>query len=170
MPHQRQKQCREQAEGGKLRDVSNNSQAATVSTMEPKESPVERVTDPKLIKNPRKVAAGPGGAAAQKAKQDNCSTSFGRPKNHFPSANNSPKEVDSVDHTDKQTDHRVGLFDWAQWITGSCLTDGALVFLPCNTCNANPTEKKVMLFPKERQQAPLTQRLSPPPPSSGAEQ
>ena len=115
-------------------------------TLQAEKPALERVTDPrqKKVKDPKKVSAGRGGAAARKAKQERLLEQIRAAKESVrpdgTSASIPLKEADSKDqeHTDKRPEHnREGLINWTHWIIWACLTGGALMFLR-NTQTRSP--------------------------------
>ena len=93
--------------------MAETKQETYTQAEEPAQSPVERVTE--KVKDPKKWQPGVPALPPGRPSKNDCSNSFGEPRNHFvpPPA----------------TERREGLTNWTPWNVGACLTGGALVFL-----------------------------------------
>ena len=125
--------------------------AERVSTGEPAQSPVERVTE-KKAKDPKMVATGRAGAAARTAAQKQLLKQLQADKELLhpgdgTSASTPPKEL-NLEYTDEQPEHNRNLIPW---IIGACLAGSSLAYASRNMClRASPRRWRQATRPKFR--------------------
>ena len=93
---------------------------------------MERITE--KVKDKKKWQPGVPALPPGRPSKNDCSNSFGEPRNLRPSAgdgtpaNIPPKEADQ-EQAVSRPERFEGLTYWTPWIVGACLTAGALLFL-----------------------------------------